>query len=146
MRGRSGRYGRTGATTGTSCRLLRLAHGTDVLALALAAGLGLPDPVRSPRATHAGLRYVDFPPGPFPGGNRQGLCAARAVAGVVRVQVEVPPGAVVRRAPTGALHHAYVLATAPTADGLARTLDRAVTLLGERPPVRRTRQPDAGFA
>lgn len=74
--------------------------------------------------------------------------------GVVRVQLEIPPGAVVRRAPTGALHHAYVLATAPTPGGLARVLDRAVTLLGQNPPQgrpqnppqRRTRQPDAGFA
>ncbi|MFE3286103.1 hypothetical protein ACFXJJ_23760, partial [Streptomyces sp. NPDC059233] len=79
-----------------------------------------------------------------------GLAAARCVPGVVRVQLEIPPGAVVRRAPTGALHHAYVLATGPTADGLARTLDRAVTLLGQGPsqgpPTRRTRQPDAGLA
>ncbi|MFD7559455.1 hypothetical protein ACFV9E_33610 [Streptomyces sp. NPDC059835] len=86
------------------------------------------------------------------------LAAARSVPGVVRVQLQIPPGAVVRSAPTGALHHAYVLATDRTADGLARTLDRAVTLLGQGqgqgegqggsqgPPTRRTRQPDAGLA
>ncbi|MEU9146444.1 ATP-grasp domain-containing protein [Streptomyces sp. NPDC048349] len=117
-------------------RLLRAAHGTDVLALALAAGLGLPDPVRSPRATYAGLRYVDFPPGTGPRGVRPGIAAARAVPGVLRVQLEIPPGATVHRAPTGGLHHAYVLATAPTAGALARTLDRAAGLM--RPADRRT--------
>ncbi|MFE2164726.1 ATP-grasp domain-containing protein [Streptomyces sp. NPDC059447] len=131
-------------------RLLRLGNGTDVLGQALASGLGLPAPVRSPRAGHAGLRYVDFPPGPLSGGVRPALAAARCVPGVVRVQLEIPPGAVVRRAPTGALHHAYVLATGPTAHGLARALDRAVALLGQGrsqgPPTRRTRQPDAGLA
>ncbi|MFG2986049.1 ATP-grasp domain-containing protein [Streptomyces sp. NPDC048258] len=118
-------------------RLLRAAHGTDLLALALAAGLGLPDPVHSPRAAYAGLRYVDFPPGHRLDGVRPGIAAARAVPGVVRVQLEIPPGATVRRAPTGALHHAYVLATAATAGSLARTLDRAGALLG---------QSEAGFA
>uniref|UniRef100_A0AAU2JV71 ATP-grasp domain-containing protein n=1 Tax=Streptomyces sp. NBC_00049 TaxID=2903617 RepID=A0AAU2JV71_9ACTN len=127
-------------------RLLRLAQGTDVLTFALAAGLGLPDPVRSPRAAHAGLRYVDFPPGLRLDGLRPGLAAARTVPGVVRVQLEVPPGATVRSAPTGALHHAYVLATAPTPGSLAGVLDRAAGLLGQAPAARRTRQPDAGFA
>ncbi|WP_327415943.1 ATP-grasp domain-containing protein [Streptomyces sp. NBC_01233] len=124
--------------------LLRLVHGIDVLGLALAAGLGLPEPVRAPRprTAHAGLRYVDFPPGRL-GGLRAALAAARAVPGVARVQLEIPPGALVRRAPTGALHHAYVLATAPTADSLARTLDRAAGLLGAAD--RRIRQPE-GFA
>ncbi|MBT2480918.1 ATP-grasp domain-containing protein [Streptomyces sp. ISL-94] len=116
-------------------RLLRLAHGTDVLALALAAGLGLPDPVRSPRAaTHAGLRYVDFPPGVRVDGIRPGLTAARSVPGVVRVQLEIPLDATVRRAPTGGLHHAYVLATAPTAGALAHRLERAAGLLGRPDP------------
>ncbi|MER6202779.1 ATP-grasp domain-containing protein [Streptomyces sp. NPDC001586] len=124
--------------------LLRLAHGIDVLGLALATGLGLPEPVRAPRprTAHAGLRYVDFPPGRLDG-VRAALAAARAVPGVARVQLEIPPGALVRRAPTGARHHAYVLATAPTADALARTLDRAAGLL--RAADRRVRQPD-GFA
>lgn len=126
-------------------RLLRLAQGTDVLALALAAGLGLPDPVRSPRAAHAGLRYVDFPPGRRLDGVRPRLAAARAVPGVVRVQVEIPLDATVRRAPTGALHHAYVLASAPTAGSLARTLTRAAGLLGGASE-RRARQPEGGFA
>ncbi|WP_412077020.1 ATP-grasp domain-containing protein [Streptomyces xanthophaeus] len=127
-------------------RLLRLAHGTDVLALALAAGLGLPAPARIPRAAHAGLRYVDFPPGRRLDGVRPGLAAARAVPGVVRVQLEVPAHATVRRAPTGGLHHAYVLATGPTAGSLARTLDRAAGLLGQDPAGRRSRQPETGFA
>lgn len=118
-------------------RLLRAAHGTDVLGLALAAGLGLPDPVRSPRAAYAGLRYVDFPPGRRVDGIRPGLAAARALPGVVRVQLEIPPGATVRRPPTGALHHAYVLATAARADTVARVLDRATGLMS---------QPEAGFA
>ncbi|MFD9411495.1 ATP-grasp domain-containing protein [Streptomyces sp. NPDC059989] len=118
-------------------RLLRAAHGTDVLGLALAAGLGLPDPVRSPRAAYAGLRYVDFPPGRRVDGFRPGLAAARAVPGVVRVQLEIPPGATVRRPPTGARHHAYVLATAAGADAVARVLDRAAGLMS---------QPEAGFA
>ncbi|MEU7603176.1 ATP-grasp domain-containing protein [Streptomyces sp. NPDC041003] len=115
--------------------LLRLAHGTDVLGLALAAGLGLPEPARvpRPRTAHAGLRYVDFPPGRLDG-VRAALAAARAVPGVARVQLEIPPGALVRRAPTGALHHAYVLATGPTAGSLARTLDRAAGLLGQGAP------------
>ncbi|MEU9082157.1 ATP-grasp domain-containing protein [Streptomyces sp. NPDC048357] len=124
--------------------LLRLAHGIDVLGLALATGLGLPEPVRvtRPRTAHAGLRYVDFPPGRLDG-VRAALAAARAVPGVARVQLEIPPGALVRRAPTGARHHAYVLAAAPTADSLARALDRAAGLL--RAADRRVRQPD-GFA
>ncbi|WP_411105756.1 ATP-grasp domain-containing protein [Streptomyces sp. cmx-4-9] len=125
-------------------RLLRLAHGTDVLALALAAGLGLPAPQRVPRAAHAALRYVDFPPGRRLDGIRPGLAAARSVPGVVRVQLDVPMGGTVRCAPTGALHHAYVLATAPTAGSLARTLDRAAGLLAQSP--RRTRQPETGLA
>ncbi|MFD3548052.1 ATP-grasp domain-containing protein [Streptomyces sp. NPDC058655] len=127
-------------------RLLRLAHGTDVLGLALAAGLGLPDPVRSPRAAHAGLRYVDFPAGRRLDGVHPGIAAARAVPGVVRVQLEIPPGATVRRAPTGALHHAYVLATARTPAALAGTLDRATGLLGQAPPARRIPQPKGGPA
>lgn len=110
-------------------RLLRAAHGTDVLGLALAAGLGLPDVARGPRAACAGLRYVDFPPGSHVDRVRPALAAARTVPGVVRVQLEIPPDALVRRAPTGALHHAYVLATAPTAATLTRTLDRAAVLL-----------------
>lgn len=124
-------------------RLLRVAHGTDVLALALAAALGLPEPAHSPRAAYAGLRYVDFPPGRGPDAVRPGIAAARAVPGVVRVQLEIPPGATVRHAPTGGRHHAYVLATAPTAGGLARILDRAAALM--RPADRRIRQPE-GFA
>ncbi|MFD3700549.1 ATP-grasp domain-containing protein [Streptomyces sp. NPDC058646] len=127
-------------------RLLRLAHGTDVLALALAAGLGLPAPERIPRAAHAGLRYVDFPPGRRLDGVRPRLAAARAVPGVVRVQLAVPPDATVRSAPTGGLHHAYVLATGPTPGSLAGTLDRAAGLLGQGPAGRRTRQPETGFA
>lgn len=111
-------------------RLLRAAHGTDVLGLAFAAGLGLPAPARSPRAAYAGLRYVDFPPGRRVDGFRPGLAAARAVPGVVRVQLEIPSGATVRRPPTGALHHAYVLATAARADAVARVLDRAAGLMG----------------
>ncbi|MFD5933387.1 ATP-grasp domain-containing protein [Streptomyces sp. NPDC060333] len=112
--------------------LLRLAHGTDVLGLALAAGLGLPDPPRRPRAAHAGLRYVDFPPGRRTDGAGPGVAAARAVPGVVRVHLDVPRGAVVRRPPTGARHHAYVLAAAPTAGSLDAALDRATGLLGGR--------------
>ncbi|MFD3759031.1 ATP-grasp domain-containing protein [Streptomyces sp. NPDC058622] len=127
-------------------RLLRLAHGTDVLGLALASGLGLPDPERSPRAACAGLRYVDFPPGRRLDGVRPGIAAARAVPGVVRVQLEIPPGATVRRAPTGARHHAYVLATAATPGSLARVLDRATGLLGQVPPARRIPQPEGGLA
>ncbi|MFD3678330.1 ATP-grasp domain-containing protein [Streptomyces sp. NPDC058613] len=127
-------------------RLLRLAHGTDVLGLALASGLGLPDPERSPRAACAGLRYVDFPPGRRLDGVRPGIAAARAVPGVVRVQLEIPPGATVRRAPTGARHHAYVLATAATPGSLARVLDRATGLLGQVPPARRVPQPEGGLA
>ncbi|MFE5537406.1 ATP-grasp domain-containing protein [Streptomyces sp. NPDC056492] len=113
--------------------LLRLAHGTDVLALAVAAGLGLPDPVLHPRAAHAGLRYVDFPPGTPVARARPGLAAARAVPGVFRVGLQVPPGATVHGPPTGSLHHAHVLATAPTADSLGRALDRAAALLDGRP-------------
>ncbi|THA36009.1 ATP-grasp domain-containing protein [Streptomyces sp. A1547] len=116
-------------------QLLRLAHGTDVLGLALAAGLGLPDPVRHPRAAHAGLRYVDFPPGSRIEHLRPGLAAARAVPGVAGVRLGLPPGATVRRAPTGSLHHAHVLATAPTAGSLTRVLDRAVALLGQPGPL-----------
>ncbi|MCY0944058.1 ATP-grasp domain-containing protein [Streptomyces antarcticus] len=127
-------------------RLLRLAHGTDILGLALASGLGLPDPERSPRAACAGLRYVDFPPGRRLDGVRPGIAAARAVPGVVRVQLEIPPGATVRRAPTGARHHAYVLATAATPGSLARVLDRATGLLGQAPPARRIPQPEGGLA
>lgn len=130
-------------------RLLRAAHGTDVLGLALAAALGLPDPVRTPRAAYAGVRYVDFPPGRRPDGFRRGIAAARAVPGVVRFQLEIPPGATVRSAPTGGLHHAYLLATAPTAGSLARTLDRAAALLGQGVPqrrIRQLRQPETGFA
>ncbi|MEU9108447.1 ATP-grasp domain-containing protein [Streptomyces xanthophaeus] len=127
-------------------RLLRLAHGTDVLALALAAGLDLPAPARVPRAAHAGLRYVDFPPGRRLEGVRPGLAAARAVPGVVRVQLQVPLDATVSRAPSGALHHAYVLATGPTPGSLARTLDRAAGLLSQDPAGRRSRQPETGFA
>ncbi|MFE2150738.1 ATP-grasp domain-containing protein [Streptomyces lavendulae] len=121
-------------------QLLRLAHGTDVLAHALTAGLGLPAPVRKPPATaHAGLRYVDFPPGGGPAGAADALAAARALPGVVRVQLQVPPDATVRRAPTGALHHAYVLATGPTRPALTRSLDRASTLLHTPAPARRGR-------
>lgn len=130
-------------------RLLRAAHGTDVLGLVLAAALDLPDPEHSPRTAYAGLRYVDFPPGRGPGGVRPGIAAARAVPGVIRVQLEIPSGATVRRAPTGGLHHAYVLATAPTAGSLARTLDRAAGLLGQGVPgrwTRQLRQPETGFA
>ncbi|WP_329314372.1 ATP-grasp domain-containing protein [Streptomyces sp. NBC_01278] len=116
-------------------QLLRLAHGTDVLALALAAGLGLPDPVHHLRTAHAGLRYVDFPPGTRIERAHRGPAAARAVPGVVRVRLEVPPGATVRRAPTGSLHHAHVLATAPTALSLTRALDRAAALRGRAGPL-----------
>ncbi|MCX5194816.1 ATP-grasp domain-containing protein [Streptomyces sp. NBC_00249] len=116
--------------------LLALAHGTDVLALALASGLGLPDPPRRPRTAHAGLRYVDFPPGlRLTEAAAPRLAAARAVPGVVRARLEVPPDATVRRAPTGGLHHAYVLAAAPTAAALTRALDRAAGLLGRPGPL-----------
>ncbi|MFE9929990.1 ATP-grasp domain-containing protein [Streptomyces sp. NPDC005533] len=127
--------------------LLRLAHGIDVLGLALAAGLGLPGPARvpRPRTAHAGLRYVDFPPGRLDG-VRPALAAARAVPGVARVQLEIPPGALVRRAPTGARHHAYVLATAPTAGSLARTLDRAAALLVQGAPGGLRQPQPEGFA
>ncbi|WP_073912536.1 ATP-grasp domain-containing protein [Streptomyces sp. CB00455] len=127
-------------------RLLRTALGTDVLALALAAGLGLPGPARHPRTAHAGLRYVDFPPGCRLDGVHPGLAAARAVPGVVRVQLQIPPGATVRRAPTGALHHAYVLAAAATPGSLSRALDRAAGLLHQARPARRIPQPEGGLA
>ncbi|MFJ3201976.1 ATP-grasp domain-containing protein [Streptomyces sp. NPDC086989] len=116
-------------------QLLRLAHGTDVLALALAAGLGLPEPVHHPRTAHAGLRYVDFAPGTRIERAHPGPAAARAVPGVVRVRLEVPPGTTVRRTPTGSLHHAHVLAAAPTAASLTRILDRAAALLGRAGPL-----------
>ncbi|MFE3761974.1 ATP-grasp domain-containing protein [Streptomyces sp. NPDC059104] len=119
-------------------QLLRLAHGTDVLAHALTAGLGLPAPVRKPPATaHAGLRYVDFPPGSGPADAADVLAAARALPGVVRVRLQVPPDATVHRAPTGTLHHAYVLATGPTRPALTRSLDRATTLLHTPAPAPR---------
>ncbi|MDJ0382928.1 ATP-grasp domain-containing protein [Streptomyces sp. G-G2] len=90
--------------------LLRLATGTDVLALAVAAGLGLPSPLRQPRAAHAALRYVGVtPPAPT------ALAAARALPGVIRVQLSHP--------------HPYILATAPTAKALSTTLTQATTLL-----------------
>ncbi|MET9603711.1 ATP-grasp domain-containing protein [Streptomyces sp. NPDC006512] len=129
-------------------QLLRLAHGTDVLALALAAGLGLPDPVRRTRAAHAGLRYVDFPPGRSLAEAGPRLAAARAVPGVVRARLEVPQGVVVRAAPTGALHHAHLLATAPTAALLRSALDRAADLLTSGPRARAPlpRRPDRGLA
>ncbi|MFE6834609.1 hypothetical protein ACFVFI_07155 [Streptomyces sp. NPDC057705] len=65
-----------------------------MLGPALAAGLGLPEPVRvpRPRTARAGLRSVDFPPGRR-GGVRAALAAARAVPGAARVQLEIPPGA-----------------------------------------------------
>ncbi|MEV7416414.1 ATP-grasp domain-containing protein [Streptomyces sp. NPDC089919] len=111
--------------------LLRLAHGTDPYALAVAAGLGLPGPPGRPRAAHAGVRYLDFPAGPVP---LAGLAGIRALPGVVRVALRIPPGAVVRHPPTGGRHHAWVLATAPTAFELAATLSRATELLGPRLP------------
>ncbi|MFJ6936981.1 ATP-grasp domain-containing protein [Streptomyces sp. NPDC101132] len=107
--------------------LLRLAHGTDPLALALAAGLGLPEPVRRPGAPHVGLRYLDFPPGHRI--SQRELTAARAVPGVVRVTLRIPVGATVRRPPSGSFHHAYVLAAARTAPALAATLAHAAALL-----------------
>ncbi|MEU8459478.1 ATP-grasp domain-containing protein [Streptomyces sp. NPDC029003] len=110
--------------------LLRLTHGTDVLGTAVAAALGLPGPVRRPPvAAHAGLRYVDFPPGCRLDGLTGALAAARAVPGVVRVPLAVPADATVQHAPSGSLHHAYVLATGPTRHALARSLDRATALL-----------------
>ncbi|MEU8776662.1 ATP-grasp domain-containing protein [Streptomyces sp. NPDC048606] len=124
-------------------RLLRLAHGTDVLALALAAALGLPDPPRRPRAAHAGLRYVDFPPGLRLALAAPALAAARAVPGVVRARLDVPAHATVRHAPTGALHHAHVIASAPTAAALHGALDRATALLR---PSDADRAGYAGFA
>ncbi|MDX2389640.1 ATP-grasp domain-containing protein [Streptomyces sp. DK15] len=134
-------------------QLLRLAHGTDVLALAFAAGLGLPEPVRRPRAAHAGLRYVDFPPGRRLAEAGPRLAAARAVPGVVRARLTVPPDTVVRAAPTGGHHHAQLLATAATAALLRSTLDDAADLLARDPrdpapgrPCRPPRQPDRGFA
>ncbi|MEU9030223.1 ATP-grasp domain-containing protein [Streptomyces sp. NPDC048383] len=134
-------------------QLLRLAHGTDVLALALAAGLGLPEPPRRPREAHAGLRYVDFPPGRRLAEAGPRLAAARAVPGVVRARLTVPPDMVVRTAPTGGHHHAHLLATAPTAALLRSTLDDAADLLTRDPrdpapgrPCRPPRQPDRGFA
>ena len=106
-----------------------------------------PDPaLSSPGAAHAGLRYVDFPPGVRPDAVRPGFSAARAVPGVVRVQLQIPPDATVRRPATGGRHHAYVLATAPTAGSLTRVLDRAAALLGRGAPERRSRQPETGFA
>ncbi|MFJ7206186.1 acetyl-CoA carboxylase biotin carboxylase subunit family protein [Streptomyces sp. NPDC098789] len=92
--------------------LLRLATGIDVLALAIAAGLDLPAPPLHPRATHAGVRYVDFPPAPS---RPTALAAARAVPGVLRVHLSHP--------------HPYILATAPTATALTTTLTRASSLL-----------------
>ncbi|MFJ9338183.1 acetyl-CoA carboxylase biotin carboxylase subunit family protein [Streptomyces sp. NPDC101733] len=130
-------------------QLLRLAHGTDVLALALAAGLGLPDPPRRPRATHAGLRYVDFPPGLRLAEAAPALARARALPGVVRVRLQVPPDATVRSAPTGTLHHAHLMATAPTAAALTRVLDGAAALLLQGPGragPRAARQGDCGLA
>ncbi|MFD3556168.1 acetyl-CoA carboxylase biotin carboxylase subunit family protein [Streptomyces goshikiensis] len=116
-------------------QLLRLAHGTDVLGLALAAGLGLPGPLRRPHAAHAALRYVDFPPGLRVDGLGPALAAARSLPGVIRVGLRIPAGATVRRAPTGALHHAHVLAAAPTAAALARTLDLSLALLAPPGPL-----------
>ncbi|MFG2618300.1 ATP-grasp domain-containing protein [Streptomyces sp. NPDC048507] len=121
-------YARPGAEECTE--LLRLAHGTDVLGTAVAAGLGLPEPVRRPPvAAHAALRYVDFPPGCRLDGLAGALAAARAVPGVVRARLTVPADATVHHAPCGSLHHAYVLATGPTRHALARSLDRATALL-----------------
>ncbi|MFF2400444.1 ATP-grasp domain-containing protein [Streptomyces goshikiensis] len=115
-------------------QLLRLAHGTDVLGLALAAGLGLPGPLRRPHAAHAALRYVDFRPGLRVDGLGPALAAARSLPGVMRVGLRIPAGATVRRAPTGALHHAHILAAAPTAAALARTLDLSAALLAPPGP------------
>ncbi|MCB5168638.1 ATP-grasp domain-containing protein [Streptomyces bambusae] len=120
-------------------QLLRLGLGSDVLACTLAAGLGLPAPVRPPRAAHAGLRFLDFPPGPLDLSGS--LPAARALPGVVRIRVDVPPGGTVRHAPTGSFHHGHVLATGRTAAAVAHSLDEAAALLAPEPGGRPAQPP-----
>ncbi|MFE9255173.1 ATP-grasp domain-containing protein [Streptomyces sp. NPDC006879] len=112
---------------GEVAQLLRLAYGTDVLALAVASVLGLPEPLRSPRAPYAGLRYLDLPPGHA--GRVPRLSEVRSLPGVVSVRLSVPPGTTVRRLPSGSFHHGYVLAAAASETELNRALDQAVDLL-----------------
>ncbi|WP_424212134.1 ATP-grasp domain-containing protein [Streptomyces sp. BI20] len=127
------------------CGLLRLGRGVDVPGLVIAAALGLPAPLATPRTTApAGLRYVDLPPGTHaPRALRAAVAAARAVPGVVRVRLpDTDPGRplTVHHPATGSRRHGWILATAPDRRALRACLGEAarrLALLLAPPPTRR---------
>ncbi|MFF5446111.1 ATP-grasp domain-containing protein [Streptomyces sp. NPDC012888] len=110
--------------------LLLLAHGADVYAATAAAALDLPEPPGRPRAGHAGLRYVDLPPGHRLDALPGALASARAtVPGLVAAGPLVPTSGTVGATPTGDGHHAYLLAGGATAASVHRVLERAAALV-----------------
>ncbi|MDT0307859.1 ATP-grasp domain-containing protein [Streptomyces sp. DSM 44917] len=109
--------------------LLRLATGTDPVALTLASALGLPAPrpaaPGSPRC--AGVRFLRFPPGVLAA--VEGEREARALAGVREVEIGVPVGARVPETTSRVAGHGWITAVADGPQELEALLRKALDTL-----------------
>ncbi|MFD5318021.1 ATP-grasp domain-containing protein [Streptomyces sp. NPDC127098] len=121
--------------------LLRLATGTDLIALSVASALGLPLPEPDfvePRC--AGIRFLRLPPGHFEA--VEGIAEARALAGVRELEIAVPVGSHVPEATSRVAGHGYVTAVADSPQELEAVLRKALDTL--RPVVLPAPEPEPG--
>lgn len=107
--------------------LLLLAEGTDLEALALAAALGLPQPVGRTRERFAGLRQLRLPPGALV--TVEGMDEALALPGVTDVEISVPPGGHVPETTSRVAGHGCVIAVADAPCELEAVLRKAQDVL-----------------
>lgn len=107
--------------------LLALATGTDPYALAVTTTLHLPQPRPAARDQHAGYRRLSLPRRAPQDARRAE--AARAVPGVVSVELGAEPGSHVPAATSRAAGHGVVTAAGDTAQEVLRALREAADRL-----------------
>jgi len=124
--------------------LLRAAHGVDVVAALISLALGEPVDLRPgspPRHTALTMFGSPLPvAGTLTGVS--GLTAARAVPGVVSVDVFALPGQTVRPFDQSGNKIGQILAAGSTADGAAATAREALTLIDLQAAPSLEREPD----
>ncbi|TDC66127.1 ATP-grasp domain-containing protein [Streptomyces hainanensis] len=108
--------------------LLRLATGTDPIALGIASALELPppEPAFDDRRC-AGSRFLRLPAGLLEA--VEGIAEARAIAGVRELEITVPVGSHVPEATSRVAGHGYVTAVADSPQELDAVLRKAMDTL-----------------
>lgn len=109
--------------------LLLAATGTDLAALAIGTALGLPVPPHPPRSggRFAGVRLLRLPAGRLL--TVEGVDEARALHGVTRLEITVPPGGHVPETTSRVAGHGVLAAVADGPQELDAVLRKAQDLL-----------------